>query len=383
MRLALVADWLTTFGGAEHVLSACTQMFPEAPVFTTLRAKGEGRLGPLEHANIRITSLQRWYNVIRHHQVLLPWMPQAIESIDLTGYDIVLSSSHAVGKGVIVAPQCVHICYCHTPVRYAWEMEQEYLDDFRVPRLLRPWIKRQLNQLRRWDMSSAKRVDRYIANSLATQERIKRIYGRDSIVIPPPVHERFFAANSDQRIANSADRSPLTAHRYFLAVGRLVPYKRFDLLIQLANKSGIRLKIAGTGQDEARLRALAGPSVEFLGFVPESELPALYAGAQALLFPQHEDAGIVALEAMASGTPVIAYRAGGALDAVREGETGILFAEQSLTSLEDALARFDVHSFDRELIRAHATQFSQETFRKKLLDEVLHSFHEKSRLSQG
>lgn len=356
MKIALVADWLVTFGGAEHVIAEWMQMFPDAPIFTTVARKES--LGPLRNADIRVSALQRIYDITSKHQILLTQMPAAIESLDLRGYDVVLSSSHAVGKGILVEPSTLHICYCHTPVRYAWEMEKEYLRDFRVPSFLQPTIRRALMRLRRWDLTSAKRVDAYIANSKTTQERIERTYARSSVVIPPPVDDRFF-----ENEVHTAQKAQPDAQNYFLAVGRLVPYKRFDLLIELANTLHLPLKIAGRGQDEKRLRALAGPTVEFLGFVPEADLPALYRHAEALFFPQHEDAGIVLLEAQASGTPVIAYNAGGAADMAIEGKTGVFFNEQTLESLHNALTAFRAKIWDRESIRAHIRSFSQERFR--------------------
>ncbi len=364
MKIALVADWLTTFGGAEHVIAEFHAMFPNAPIFTTVARKEA--LGPLKNADIRTTYLQRIYAITHQHQILLPWMPRAIESIDLRGFDIVLSSSHAVAKGVVVDPGTLHICYCHTPIRYAWEMEDEYLRDFRVPKWLQPKIRRELTKIRRWDLTTAKRVDAYIANSTTTQERITRIYNRESTVIPPPVSERFFEAESRSDSAEAMPDKKLKAESYYLAVGRFVPYKRFDLLIELANELKLPLKIAGRGQDEARLKKLAGPTVDFLGFVPDRELPDLYAQADALFFPQYEDAGIVLLEAQASGTPVIAYNVGGATDMIIEGKTGVFFNAQTIESLRDALTRFRHITFDRELIRKHAEYFSHERFRRSL-----------------
>lgn len=339
-------------------------MYPGAPLFTTL---AKPKIFPNVDADIRVSRLQHLYAITRNHQILLPFMPRAVESLDVRGYDVVLSSSHAVGKGIVVEPSTLHICYCHTPIRYAWEMENEYLNDFRVPQCLRKTIKRQLSKIRRWDLTSAKRVDLYIANSSTTQERIKRIYNRESVVLPPPVDERFFGA--------AHDKQPTT--NYFLAVGRLVPYKRFDLLIQVANELQLPLKIAGTGQDEARLRKLAGPTIELLGFVEEGNLPQLYAHAEALLFPQYEDAGVVLLEAQASGTPVIAYNAGGAKDLVQEGTTGIFFDAQTPASLNNALDRFHKTHWHRDHIRTHAKQFSQSMFRKKLqgiIDDAYEKF---------
>lgn len=359
MKLAIVADWLTTFGGAEHVLLEFTRLFPDAPIFTTV-ARPE-RLGPLSGHDIRTSRLQPLYRLMGNHQILLGRMPRAIESLDLRGYDVILSSSHAVAKGIVPPSGSVHICYCHTPVRYAWEMEDEYLKDFRIPDWLKPSVKRLLNRLRRWDLTTSKRVDVFLANSTTTQERIKRIYGRESVVVAPPVDERFFEGHTLQA----------TSHKpYFLAVGRFVPYKRFDLLIEAANRRNLPLKIAGTGQDEARLKAMAGPSVEFLGFVPEQELPALYGNAEALLFPQEEDAGIVLLEALSCGTPVIALGKGGARDVMEEGTTGIFFDEQTVESLLDAIDRFGKLNLDRTKIREHAKKFSQERFRKAIFEQI-------------
>ena len=361
MKIALTADWLITLAGAEQVLLQLHQLYPDAPIFTTVVKPSA--IGSLANADIRTTRLQRIYPLLRHHQWLLPWMPRAIESHDLGGYDVILSSSHAVGKGIIPSPNAVHISYCHTPMRYAWEMEDQYLEDFRIPRRLRPSLRRILAHICLWDLTTAKRVDVFIANSSTTQERIARLYNRESSVIPPPVHERFF-------------RFPLKhnppSSDYYLAVGRFVPYKRFDMLITLANTEQLPLWIAGEGQDYARLRRMAGPTVRFLGKVSDDELPALYANAKTLLFPQHEDAGIVLLEAHACGTPAIAYRAGGALDALVEGTTGIFFNEQTTDALHSAIQTFEGKQWNRQHIRIHAEQYSALRFRERI-EKELHS----------
>jgi len=301
--------------------------------------------------------------------VLLPWMPKTLERFDLSGYDVVLSSSHAIGKGIIPPSTARHICYCHTPVRYGWEMEEEYLRDSKIPRIFWKPIKKQLKKLRRWDMTTAKRVDQFIANSTAIANRIKKIYNRDAIVIHPPVADRFFSFEPELEPENRSK---------FLAIGRLVPYKRFDLLIELSNKYKIPLEIAGTGPDESRLKRLAGPMVTFLGFVPDSDLPRVYAQAKALLYPQEEDAGIAPLEAQACGTPVIALGKGGALDTVKENDastslgtgTGVFFREQTVESLKDAIDRFEGMTFEPEVIREHAEQFSAERFRGKITQVI-------------
>ena len=210
MNLALVADWLTTFGGAEHAIDEFRTLWPSAPLFTTVANRR--RLGPLAHADIRTSPLQKWYEMTHNYQILLPWMPRAIEGIDLREFDVILSSSHAVAKGIIPRGDAVHICYCHTPMRYAWEMEETYLNDFHVPSLLRKTVKNHLRKLRRWDLTTAKRVDTFIANSNETQARIQRIYGRESVVIHPPASDAFF----------SCALQPMEGRTSYLAVGRLV-----------------------------------------------------------------------------------------------------------------------------------------------------------------
>ena len=355
MKLALVADWVTTSGGAERALAEMHDIWPASPLFTTVYRRATG--APL-HSFTKTTRLQTLYRIVQHHQLLLPLMPRAIEDIDLRGYDVILSSSHAVGKGIIPPSSAVHVCYCHTPMRYAWEMEKQYLDDFKVPRVLRGIVRRRLSELRRWDLTTAKRVDVFIANSMETAERIERTYGRTATVISPPAHRRFFDA-------------PLPNQRSgFLAVGRFVPYKRFDVIIEVANAMRLPLTIAGSGQEEARLRAMAGPTVRFLGRVSDEQLPALYASASAVIFPAHEDAGIVPIEAQACGTPVIAYGKGGTRDTVVDGKTGLFFEQQNAESLKGAIRKFSPLQFENVKIREHAQQFSSGEFRGKIEAEV-------------
>ncbi|OGJ56559.1 hypothetical protein A3D88_00005 [Candidatus Peribacteria bacterium RIFCSPHIGHO2_02_FULL_52_16] len=351
MNIAIVADWLTVFGGAERVVAELHAVFPQAPIFTTVAH--HKNIGQLKDADLRTSSLQKWYRLFPVHQLFISMMPRAVERFDLTGMEVIVSSSHAVAKGIIPPSDAVHICYCHTPMRYAWEMEKEYLDDFRVPQFLRKSIKKRLSDLRRWDMTTARRVDVFLANSKETQERIRKIYGRESTVLPPPVHQRFFD------IPLNAERSS------FLAVGRLVPYKRFDLLIALANKLHLPLTIVGTGHEERRLKAMAGATITFRGRVEDAELPELYRSSNAVFFAPHEDAGIVPMEAQACGTPVIAYGKGGALDTIIDGETGVFFEEQTVESLEKTFRRFSTITFDEDKIREHAKKFSAGQFRKQ------------------
>lgn len=349
MKLALTADWLYTFGGAEHVLSEFLQIWPDAPIFTTVSRKST--LGPLRDADIRVSHLQKYYKLMKRHEPLLPWMPNAMELHDLSAYDTILSSSHAVGKGIVPPSSARHICYCHTPMRYAWEMEKQYLEDFRIPNFLKKRVKRALMNLRRWDLTTAKRVDQFLANSKTTQERIERIYNREAIVVPPPVNDRYFQTTSAEK------------KDFYFAVGRLVPYKRFDILIETANREKFPLVIAGTGQEEKKLKSLAGPTVTFAGAISDEELAKNYRDARAVLFSAFEDAGIVPVEAQASGTPVIAFKKGGAVEVIQEGITGMFFERQSVHSLAGAIKEFEKMSWDSELIRNHASQFSSEKFK--------------------
>ncbi len=361
MRTAITTDWLVTSGGAERVIAEIHTLFPEAPIFTTVLGND---CPPALASLVRSAPLNGLLKLLKSHRLLLPWMPRAVESWDLRGFDVILSSSHAVAKGCIPPSSAVHICYCHTPMRYAWEMEEQYLDDFGLMGPVRSFVKWQFRKVRQWDLGTAKRVDLFIANSRTTQERIARVYNRESIVLHPPVDDRFFQT-SLQTSKPANQQTP-----YFLALGRLVPYKRFDLLIETANRLSLPLRIAGAGPDLARLKRRAGPTVEFLGYVEERNLPELYRDAEALLFPVEEDAGIAPLEAQACGTPVIAFRKGGVLDTVIDGETGIFFDLQNVEALSGALERFRKMQFHREKIRDHARQFSSERFRGKLREII-------------
>ena len=381
MRIAIIADWLPVYAGAEHVIAEFRRLWPDAPIFTSVA--NHGRLGPLDESDIQTSSLQKWYKLSgRHHRILLPLMPKAMEEFDLGGFDVILSSSHAVGKGIIPPSAAKHICYCHTPMRYGWEMENEYLKNSRIPKIFWKRIKKTFKQIRRWDMTTAKRVDVFIANSTSVADRIKKIYNRDSVVIHPPVSDRFFAQKT-----NPTALLRYCAKKEYLALGRLVPYKRFDLLIETANRFQIFLKIAGEGPDEGRLRRMAGPTVSFTGFVNENDLIKTYSNAKALLYPQEEDAGIAPLEAQACGTPVIAFGKGGALDTIGENQTGIFFHEQTSQALKEAIDRFEAMQFNRDAIIKHAEKFSAEKFREKILDIIKNclpaaapSFSEEQRL---
>ena len=363
MQIALTADWLVARGGAERVIHEMQILWSEAPLFTAI-SKEDVMKGYIR--NIRTSKLQRLYRIIAEHRLLIPLMPTAVESWDLRGFDVIVSSSHAVAKGCIPPSTALHICYCHTPMRYAWEMEKKYLDDFRMIGPLRFLAQRELRKLRSWDLTAAKRVDVFVANSHEVAGRIQRIYGRESIVLHPPVHDRFFT--EPNRV-----KEPL-----FLAVGRLVPYKHFDLIIQAANTMHVRLLIVGEGPERRKLQRMAGSTVEFLDRVPDEKLAELYGKAQAVIFPVHEDAGIVPLESQACGTPVIALKKGGVLDTIIDGQTGIFFKEQTAASLCAAINTFKQKTFSPEIIRSHAEQFSSARFRTSLQSIVEDAFRKRS-----
>lgn len=366
MKIAIVTDWLTNYGGAESVISAFHDLYPEAPIYTTMYRPGKMReLGKLK--NVRTTYLDRIPFV--KHQWLLGLMPTAVEMMDLDEYDVVLSSCHSVSKGIITKPETLHISYCHTPMRYAWESWDFESRLKKFPAFLHPAIRRQMKKIRCWDTAAAQRVDQYIANSSYIQSKIKEHYHRDSNVIYPPVHAEKFKVIKNPK-AN-----------FFFSVGRLIPYKKFDLLVAAFNELGLPLKIAGEGPELSKIKAMANSNVEILGRVSDKELVDLYSNCRAFLFPQMEDAGIVPLEAMASGRPVIAYNKGGSLDTMIEGKTGVFFKKQSVDSLKEAVQTFEKREFDPMFLRKHAEQYDVEIFKKKVhhtIEKVWTAFQKNS-----
>ncbi|MBU0728007.1 glycosyltransferase [Patescibacteria group bacterium] len=355
MKIAIVTDWLTNYGGAESVISAFHDLFPDAPIYTTMyRPKKMRELGKLK--NVKTT----WLNKIptSKHQYLLSLMPTAIEMIDLNEYDVVLSSCHSVSKGVITKPSTLHISYCHTPMRYAWESWDFETRLKKFPSILHGSIRKQIKKIREWDYCAAQRVDKYIANSSHIGGQIKKHYKRDSDVIYPPVHTEKFTP-----IKNPTED-------FYLAVGRLIPYKKFDLIAETFNKLKKKVKIVGTGPHYKKIKEMESEYVEVLGYVSDKELADLYQNCKAFLFPQLEDAGIVPLEAMAAGRPVIALNRGGSLDTMIDGKTGVLFKDQTVKSLSEAVEKFEKMKFDPKFIRKHAEKFDVEIFKKNILDYI-------------
>ncbi len=353
LKVAIVHDWLNQIGGAEAVLETLLEIFPDAPVYTSMYWP-ERMPAAYRHWDIHVTWLDHLPGIYRHHQRYLLLYPLAFGRLELTGYDLVLSNKSAFCLGVRTSPGTRHICYCLTPTRFVWDFEN-YVRREQVGRTAQRLVRPFLGWLQRWERQAAERVDAFIAISHEVQARIRRFYGCESVVIYPPVDTGRFAPAPD----GSHDD-------YFLVVSRLIPYKRIDLAVQAFTDLGLPLWIGGDGRDRANLEAMAGPNVRFLGRVPDEELGPLLARCRAFIFPGLEDFGIAPVEAMAAGRPVIAFAGGGALDYVIEGVTGTFFHEQTPESLADAVRRFDDTAFDPATIRAHAEQFDKRVFKEKL-----------------
>lgn len=355
MKVAIIHDWLNQYGGAEQVLSALHEIYPEAPIFTSIYWP-EAMPGEWQGWDIRPSWLNRLPFVNQHHQPFLPLYPLAFESFDLSDYKLIISNKSAFCHGVRRSSGTLHICYCLTPTRFLWNYE-EYVRRERIPWLMRAFLPLFIDRLRIWDRAAADRVDHFVAISQEVQERIKRFYGRDSTVIYPPVDiERFQLTNSPED--------------YFLVVSRLIPYKRIDIAIQAFNDLGLPLLIIGEGRDEKRLKAMAGPKIKFLGRLPDGQLTYYLSRCRAVIFPGQEDFGLVPLEAMACGRPVIAYAGGGALETVVEGETGLLFSQQSAEALATTVRNLDDRRFDPPTIRAHAAKYDRKRFKAQLRDFI-------------
>ncbi|MBN1562219.1 MAG: glycosyltransferase [Anaerolineae bacterium] len=355
MKLALAHDWLNQIGGAEDVLAELVNFYPDAPIYTSMYAPD---LMPDAYRDwdIHTSWLDRLPGIYEHHQRYLPLYPLAWGNTDLSAYDVVLSNKSGFCHGLKVGPETLHICYCLAPTRYIWDLAG-YLNRENFGTSVRLGAKLVAVLYRRWDYAAAQRVHHFIAISTEIQQRIKRYYHRDSVIMYPPVDtERFTPADKHDD--------------YFLILSRLIPYKRIDLAVQACTELGLPLKVGGKGRDLDRLKALAGPTVEFLGFVPDGDVPDLFARCRAFIFPGLEDFGITPVQAQAAGRPVIAFKGGGALDTVLPGKTGLYFEEQSAAALKRALQAFDEQDYDPAELRAHALQFDAAVFKRRLTGYV-------------
>lgn len=352
MKIALVHDWLNQRGGAERVLEALVGLYPDAPIYTSMYWP---KVMPDEYREwqIHTSSMSRLPLLTRLHRAYLPLYPLAFEGLDLSGYDLVLSNKSGFCHGVLTGPETVHICYCLTPTRYVWDFAR-YAQREGIGRLGRLLLGPILSYLRLWDRLAADRVDHFIAISTAVQRRIVQRYRRKSTIIYPPVDIDRFSPCSG------------AIGDYYLVVSRLVPYKRVDLAVKAFNQLGKPLLIIGDGRDRARLEAMAGPTVSFAGHLPGEKVVEAVARCRAFIFPGVDDFGIAPVEAMAAGRPVIAFAAGGALDTVIEGETGLLFRQPVAEALAAAVEESENRGFYSGSIRRHAEQFSPAAFRERI-----------------
>src|SRR6266568_1082773 len=364
MKVALVHDYLNQMGGAERVVMALHEIFPDAPIYTSIY--DPKRVDPaFQKMDIRTSFMQKLPLVTKYHQPYLPFYPFAMESLDLRGYDLVLSNSSAFGKGVITKPETLHICYCLTPMRWCWNYN-EYVEREQLGKMARRVLPFFITGLRIWDQTTAMRVDHFIAISPVVAERIAKYYRREAVVIPPPVEASRFTFDPHTQPED-----------YFLIVSRLIPYKRIDLAIEVCSRLQLPLVIIGSGRDLERLKRRAGPTIRFLGRLSDEKVLSYYAHCRAFLFPGEEDFGITPLEAQASGRPVIAYGAGGALASVVDGVTGVFFHEQTVESLSRVLASFDERKYDPQIIRNHALEFDLPRFHRRILQFI------EAKLSEG
>jgi glycosyltransferase involved in cell wall biosynthesis len=364
LRVAIITDNLTQYGGAERVLEELHAIWPDAPVMVPIYDRTR-MPAHYRRWDIRTSWLDQLPVVRKKPRLLLSLYPSAVESFDLQDYDLVISASWGFAHGVLTGPQTVHICYCHSPPRFLWEYHA-YAKRERLGQFARAALSWQLPPLRLWDRAGADRVDGYVATSRLVQDRIAKYYGKRSVVIPPPIDvSRFDIGRGESD--------------YFLMLMRLVGWKRPDIVVEACTQLGFNLVVAGDGRDEARLRHIAGPTVRFVGRVGDAEMRALYSNCKALILPSEEDFGITPLEAMASGRPVIAYGRGGVLDTVIPGKTGLLFEKQTGASVAEALIKFDPSYFDAAYIREHAESFGRPVFRRRLERHVANQLDLRSR----
>jgi len=362
VKVAIVHDWLTGMRGGEKVLEVLCELFPQAKLFTLVHNKGT-LSKCIEEMDISTSFIQKLPGKTRHYRQYLPLFPIAIEQFCMDDFDLVISSSHCVAKGVLVRPDTCHICYCYTPMRYIWDQYFVYFGNGRltgIKKIIIPYI---AHKLRIWDVISSGRVDYFVGISRHVVKRINSIYKRDAELIPPPVDvSRFHLAKKESDC--------------FLVVSALVPYKRIELAVNAFNSLGYPLLIVGTGPEEKNLKKIAKPNIRFLGHSSDDELVELYASCKAFIFPGEEDFGITVVEAQASGLPVIAYGKGGALETVTEGTSGLFFYEPTVPSLIEAIKKFDTMFFDPAIIRKLSLLYDRRVFKSNVEDFIMKKYKE-------
>lgn len=361
MKVALVHDYLSQDGGAERVLLALSEIWPEAPIYVLFYDKK--KMEQFEKKEIHESFLKFLPFGRTKYQWYLPLMPLATERHNLHDYDLIISSTSAFAKGIITRPDALHISYCHTPTRYLWTDTHKYISDLKYNKLIKAGLPRLIHKLRLWDKMSTDRVDHFIANSQTVQRRINKYYRRDSDIVYPPIDtEKFYISE--------------TQGNYFITGGRLVPYKRFDLVVHVFNRLGWKLKIFGDGPELNRLKKRAKSNIEFLGRIDENKKAKLLSEAKAFIHPQLEDFGITPIESMACGRPVIAYGAGGATETVIPGKTGVLFYCQTWESLFDTVLNFDELAWNPVEIRNWSKRYDSKVFKKSIGQYIIERYED-------
>jgi len=353
MKIAVVHDWLVTYAGAERVLEQILKLYPEADLFSIVDFLPQEQRGFILNKVVKVSFIQNLPFSKNKYRLYLPLMPLAIEQFDLSAYDLIISSSHAVAKGVITGPSQLHISYVHSPIRYAWDLQYQYLRESNLNKGIKGWlVKYLLHRIRLWDVASANRVDVFIANSDFIRRRIKKVYRRDAQVIYPPVAVNEFTLQVQKQ-------------GFYLTASRMVPYKKIDLIVEAFTlMPDKKLRVIGEGPDFEKIKKVAEgySNIELLGYQSFSLLKTQMKQAKAFVFAAEEDFGIVPVEAQACGTPVIAFKKGGALETVVENKTGIFFDKQEVESVIDAINRFEISGFNPANVRQHALRFSTENF---------------------
>lgn len=357
MKVAIVHDYLNQRGGAERVLECFIDLFPNAPIYTII---SDLSIMPekIRNADVRHSFIQKIPFSKKHYKKMISWFPLAVEQFDLREYDVILSSSSAFAKGVITNPNQLNICYCYTPMRYVWDLYHQYVNEDITNPIFKRLLPSVLHKIRIWDQVSAQRVDHFIADSHNIAKRIKKYYGRDSDVIYPPVNLDRFSVTT-----RSED--------FLLIVSRLIPYKRVDLAIEACNRLKQPLVIIGDGYDLPRLKAMAGPTIQMLGYQPDEVSADYYSRCKGFILPGEEDFGITPLEAQACGKPVIAYGKGGALETVLDGTTGQFFYEPTADSLMQTIEKFNKITYDPQACRDQALRFSEDSFKSLIYNKIL------------
>lgn len=358
MRIALVHDWYYVDGGAEKVIKALTEIFPDCEnfaLFDLMSNKEKSKI--LSNPKVTTTFVQNLPFISKFHRHYLQLYPYAIEQFDLSEFDLIISSSSSVAKGVLTNSNQIHICYCHSPMRYAWDLYHNYLSESKFNILTKIYAKYVLHKIRLWDVMSSNRVDYFIANSDYISKRIKKVYKRDSAVIYPPVDTEYFSFDEN------------SFRDYYFTASRMVSYKRIDLIVETFAKNGKKLIVAGDGPEINKIKSKSKANITFLGHVSKEELKKYLQSAKAFVFAAEEDFGILPVEAQACGTPVIAYGKGGVLETVIDNKTGILFEEQTVESLQNAINKFEELVFNYQEVRQHSLKFSKDNFK-----ELMHKF---------